>query len=104
MADPGFRSLFDGLLEGLFEGFLEVLLEHSRASCGVGGLNHDEGSLRIRIWYPVEAWRGVRGNLEREPPGEVLGDPSSGPLGRSCRERSLVKRSPSLGSLGRSCR
>ena len=65
MADPGFRSLLDGLLEGLFEGLLEGLLEHSRASCGVGGLNHDEGSVRIRIWYPVEAWREIGGYLER---------------------------------------
>ena len=63
MADPDFKSLLNGLLEGLFEGLLEGLLEHSRASCGVGGLIHDKGSLRIRIWYPVEAWRGVRGNL-----------------------------------------
>ena len=45
MADPGFRSLLDGLLEGLFEGLLEGLLEHSRASCGVGGLNNDKGSV-----------------------------------------------------------
>ena len=49
VAEPGFKSLLDGLLDGVLDGLLEGLLEHSKTSCGVGGLHPDKSSVRIRI-------------------------------------------------------